>query len=216
MDKRLLASQATREASQAPLLRLPSTDPARRNGTPPQTSAHSRFDVRGAAGARRRGALLRRLLALADWTALAIALAIGTAFDIDGKTFAWSLLLSPSWILVLKLHGLYDHDHRRIRHSTLDELPTLVSASALGMLALNGLLALSPAGSMDASSAIPVAATALAASLGLRAGLRIAGHPLIGMANGVAIGSPAAAEIIARRVAIHPETRFRLIGFLGP
>ena len=48
-------------------------------------------------------------------------------------------MFSPVWILVLKLHGLYDNDHRRIRHSTLDELPSLVSASALGTLALDGL-----------------------------------------------------------------------------
>ena len=38
-------------------------------------------------------------------------------------------MFSPVWILVLKLHGLYDNDHRRIRHSTLDEISTLVSAA---------------------------------------------------------------------------------------
>ena len=61
-------------------------------------------------------------------------------------TLFWAVLFSPVWMLVVKLHGLYDHDHRRIRHSTLDELPALVSASALGTLALDGLLALTPAG----------------------------------------------------------------------
>ena len=63
-------------------------------------------------------------------------------------TLFWAVLFSPVWVLVVKLHGLYDHDHRRIRHSTLDELPALVSASALGTLALDGLLALTPAGAL--------------------------------------------------------------------
>ena len=68
----------------------------------------------------------------------------------------WAILFSPAWILVFKLHGLYDNDHRRIRHSTLDELPALISASALGTLALDGLLALSPVGPLSAASAIIV------------------------------------------------------------
>ena len=67
----------------------------------------------------------------------------------DVATLFWAVLFSPVWILVLKLHGLYDNDHRRIRHSTLDELSSLVSASVLGTLALDGLLALSPVGPLS-------------------------------------------------------------------
>ena len=79
-------------------------------------------------------------------------------------TLFWAVLFSPAWILVLKLHGLYDNDHRRIRHSTLDELPSLISASALGTLALDGLLALSPVGPLSAASAILVGVGALLGS----------------------------------------------------
>ena len=78
------------------------------------------------------------------------------------------MLLSPVWLLVVKLHGLYDHDHRRIRHSTLDELPALVSASALGTLALDGLLALTPAGALTPSSAILVGVARLRRQLPAR------------------------------------------------
>ncbi len=74
------------------------------------------------------------------------------------------MLFSPAWILVVKLHGLYDNDHRRIRHSTLDELPSLVSASALGTLVLDGLLALSPVGPLSPQSAIAVGVGTLAGS----------------------------------------------------
>ena len=74
----------------------------------------------------------------------------------DVADLFWAVLFSPSWILVIKLHGLYDNDHRRIRHSTLDELPSLISASALGTIVLDGLLWLSPGGALSAKSAIIV------------------------------------------------------------
>ena len=79
-------------------------------------------------------------------------------------TLFWAMLFSPIWVLVLKLHGLYDNDHRRIRHSTLDELPSLVSASVLGVLALDGLLALSPVGPLSPTSAIAVGVGTLGGS----------------------------------------------------
>ena len=101
-----------------------------------------------------------------DWLALIAALCVATAATstTDVATLFWAVLFSPAWILVLKLHGLYDNDHRRIRHSTLDELPALVSASVLGTLALDGLLALSPVGPLSPSSAIVVGVGALLGS----------------------------------------------------
>ena len=107
--------------------------------------------------------MLRRLLALGDWAALIAALVAATAATatIDVATLFWALLASPIWILVFKLHGLYDNDHRRIRHSTLDELGALTSACILGTLAIDGFLELSPAGSLGASVAIALGVGAL-------------------------------------------------------
>ena len=123
---------------------------ARRRARPPAGAAkatRSRL-VDSAEGSRQRGAQLRRLLATGDWLAMVASLCVATAATSSANvaTLFWAVLFSPVWVLVIKLHGLYDNDHRRIRHSTLDELPALVSASALGTLALDGLLALTPAG----------------------------------------------------------------------
>jgi exopolysaccharide biosynthesis polyprenyl glycosylphosphotransferase len=174
--------------------------------------------MRGVNDSRRRGALLRRLLAIGDWVALIAALCIATAATstTDVATLFWAVLFSPIWILVLKLHGLYDNDHRRIRHSTLDELSSLISASALGTLALDGLLALSPAGPLAAWSAILVGLGALVGSFVSRAVIRFAWHRLTGVATGIVVGPGPAAEVVARRVATHPEARLRLVGFLAP
>jgi exopolysaccharide biosynthesis polyprenyl glycosylphosphotransferase len=184
---------------------------------PGRTEVATRLGLAGPAGARRRGALLRRLLASGDWLALAVALGAATAATAttDVGTLFWAVLVSPVWILVLKLHGLYDNDHRRIRHSTFDELFSLVSAAALGTLALDGLLALSPAGPLSPRSAILVGFGAFAGSFVVRAVLRFLWHRLSGISNGLVIGSRAGAELVARRVATHPEARLRMIGYLS-
>lgn len=171
----------------------------------------------GGAVARRRGSLLRRLLAAGDWLALLSALCVVTAASSTTNvgTLFWAAMLSPVWILVLKLHGLYDNDHRRIRHSTLDELSSLISAAALGTLALIGLLALTPAGPVAASSAIAIGLGALVGCFVARATLRFFWHRAVGAATGLVVGPPEAVAIVARRIATHPEARLRLVGYLS-
>jgi len=180
-------------------------------------SAAGRLGLHGPDGSRRRGAMLRRLLACGDWAALFATLCLVTASTstTDVATLFWAVMLSPVWILVVKLHGLYDNDHRRIRHSTLDELPSLVSASVLGTLVLDGLLALSPVGPLSPSSAIAVGTGALVGSFVCRGALRFLWHRLTGLASGIVIGPAAAVDMVARRVSTHPETRLALVGYLS-
>jgi exopolysaccharide biosynthesis polyprenyl glycosylphosphotransferase len=194
---------------------VPAQGPEPRGG---RTGAATRLGLTGAEGARRRGSLLRRLLATGDWLTLVATLCVVTAASpqTDVGTLFWATMFSPVWVLVLKLHGLYDNDHRRIRHSTLDELSSLVSAAALGTLALDGLLALSPVGPLAAPSAIAVGVGALLGSFSSRAVLRFFWHRLAGSAGGIVIGPAAAVAIVARRVATHPETRLHLVGYLSP
>jgi exopolysaccharide biosynthesis polyprenyl glycosylphosphotransferase len=146
------------------------------------------------------------------------ALAVATAATASANvaTLFWATLLSPVWLLVVKLHGLYDHDHRRIRHSTLDELPALVSAAALGTLALDGLLALTPAGALTPGTAIMVGVLVFAGSFFARAALRFLWHRLTGVATGLVIGPAEAADRVARRISTHPEARLSLAGYLAP
>jgi exopolysaccharide biosynthesis polyprenyl glycosylphosphotransferase len=183
-----------------------------------RTEAAARLGLTGPSGARRRGALLRRMLASGDWVTLVATLCIVTAAspETDVGTLFWATMFSPVWILVLKLHGLYDNDHRRIRHSTLDEISSLISAAALGTLALDALLALSPVGPLAAPSAIAVGFGALLGSFASRAVLRFFWHRLAGAATGVVVGPAAAVAVVARRVATHPETRLHLVGYLAP
>jgi exopolysaccharide biosynthesis polyprenyl glycosylphosphotransferase len=184
---------------------------------PPRTDVAARLGLIGPEGSRRRGALLRRLLAAGDWAALIGALCVATATTstTDVAVLFWAVMFSPAWILILKLHGLYDNDHRRIRHSTLDEISSLISASALGTLALDGLLALSPVGPLSPQSAILVGIVAFLASFAARGVLRFCWHRLTGVAAGVVVGPLDAVGVVARRVSTHPEARLRLVGYLS-
>ena len=183
-----------------------------------RTDVAMRLGLAGPAGARRRGSLLRRLLATGDWLALIVTLCIVTAASLETEiaTLFWAAMFSPVWILVLKLHGLYDNDHRRIRHSTLDELSSLISAAVLGTLALDGLLALSPAGRLAATTAIAIGLGSLIGCFISRAVLRFFWHRLAGSAVGVVVGPAAEVGIVARRISTHPETRLHLVGYLSP
>jgi exopolysaccharide biosynthesis polyprenyl glycosylphosphotransferase len=205
---RMSSAQGTVSHSSAPAAPVPASRPR---------SAAGRLGLTGPDGSRRRGAMLRRLLAAGDWAALIAALCVVTAASAttDVATLFWAVLLSPAWILVIKLHGLYDNDHRRIRHSTLDELSSLVSASVLGTLVLDGLLALSPVGPLSPTSAIAVGLGTLVGSFVARGVLRFLWHRLTGLAAGVVVGPAAAVDMVARRVSTHPETRLALVGYLS-
>src|SRR5687768_5172009 len=72
-----------------------------------------------------RDQLRRRMLAAAD---LLVAAGIGSAVILgSGQSLLWVLAIVPSALLAAKLLGLYDFDHRVIRHLTVDELPTLAA-----------------------------------------------------------------------------------------
>ena len=182
-----------------------------------RSAVATRLGLAGPGGARLQGALLRRLLATGDWMALVGTLVVITAGsrETDVGMLFWAAMLSPVWVLSMKLHGLYDNDHRRIRHSTLDELPRLVSAAAMGTLALEGLLSLGPSGALPSEDAFALGAVALLGSTAARGVIRFFWHRLAGPAVGVVIGPPHAVGIVARRVSTHPEARMHLVGYLS-
>jgi exopolysaccharide biosynthesis polyprenyl glycosylphosphotransferase len=69
-----------------------------------------------------RDMVRRRALAAADVGAAVLSMAIlaGSLTDL-----VWALSSLPLWVLAAKLFGLYDRDHRALRHTTLDELGLL-------------------------------------------------------------------------------------------
>jgi exopolysaccharide biosynthesis polyprenyl glycosylphosphotransferase len=209
--------KTTKQATEVRAAKTEEPAVAPRGGARGRTVAVSWLAPAGTTASRRRGALLRRLLAAGDWLALFAALCAATAITqtTDVGDLFWAVLFSPAWLLVVKLHGLYDNDHRRIRHSTLDELPSLISTSAIGTIALDGLLAISPVGPLSPKSAILVGTGAFLGCFVERGVLRFLWGRLVGVDVGIVIGPVDAANVVARRIATHPEARLELVGYLS-
>ena len=91
------------------------------------------------------------MLAVADLTAAAVATVVAVA----GVAYAtWALLFLPVWILIAKLIGIYDRDHRSIRHLTLDEIPSIAAWAGLGVAGLGLFLGLTPRGVLTVPEAV--------------------------------------------------------------
>ena len=116
-----------------------------------------------------RDALRRRLLALADLTAAALASGVVSG---SVSRLGWGLAAVPAWILSAKLLGLYDRDHREIRHLTIDELPAIIAWSAIGVAIVALVLGIAGAQPPDGGDEALGFGVALAAAFTLRGAAR--------------------------------------------
>src|SRR6266508_2815329 len=82
------------------------------------------------------------MLAVGDLVAILVTAGALALWDGDGV--AAVLLFAPGWIVTAKLVGLYDLDHRRLRHLTTDEFTRIVVYVLLGSVALTAVLLLLP------------------------------------------------------------------------
>jgi lipopolysaccharide/colanic/teichoic acid biosynthesis glycosyltransferase len=115
-----------------------------------------------------RDARRRRLLALTDCCSAALALAV----VLPPERAIWALPFLPVWVLVAKLAGLYDADHRAIRHLTVDEAPAIVAWAVIGAAIVALLVQLTPAAAPDLGELAAIALIAAASDLLLRVGAR--------------------------------------------
>ena len=115
-----------------------------------------------------RDARRRRLLAFADCCSAALAIVV----VLPAERAIWALAFLPVWIVVAKLAGLYDADHRAMRHLTVDEAPGIVAWSVVGAASVALLVQLTPADAPDLGELAVIALVAAASDLLLRAAAR--------------------------------------------
>jgi exopolysaccharide biosynthesis polyprenyl glycosylphosphotransferase len=95
------------------------------------------------------------MLACAD--ALAVILALVLIAQLGTVSVAeafWTASLLPIWIVLAKLSGLYDHDHRALRHLTVDELGSIVTWATVCTAVSIPVLAVTPSGALPAGAAV--------------------------------------------------------------
>jgi exopolysaccharide biosynthesis polyprenyl glycosylphosphotransferase len=174
---------------------------------------------------RRRGWLVRRMLMVADLIGLVFAfgLAIVIFRTRIGPTdpVGWTreiplfLVTLPGWVLLARVHGLYDRDEERASHSTLDDLVGVFHLVTVGTF-------LFFAGSWVTGLAKPyppklltfwvlaIAFIALA-RVGARAFARTRRAYV---QNAVIVGVDSVATLVARKILDHAEYGVNIVGFV--
>ena len=165
---------------------------------------------------RGRDVLLRRLLAFADAFAAmlgSVSLALVTDEYPLGTAF-WAATAVPAWLLLAKLHGLYDRDDRVLHHLTVDELPSIGAWAATGTIALVGLLAISPAGTPELPAIGLLLAVVAVSGAIMRAGARSLWRSMTLPEGVFVVGSGPLARALERKIDLFPDMHVRVVGKL--
>jgi exopolysaccharide biosynthesis polyprenyl glycosylphosphotransferase len=149
--------------------------------------------------------LLRRMLALGDILAVAMA-AVFVGLWGSGPGAALLLVLSaPIWIVAAKLAGLYDRDHRTLRHLTVDELPWLMVWTLSSTALLTLLLAPFPALNPTSDDRLLVWGTVLVLGFTFRATLRGLWRRITPPQRVVIVGEGPLAQAVVRKLELFPD-----------
>jgi exopolysaccharide biosynthesis polyprenyl glycosylphosphotransferase len=149
--------------------------------------------------------LLRRMLALGDVLAVAAA-AVLVGFWGSGPAAALLLVLSaPIWIVTAKLAGLYDRDHRTLRHLTVDELPWLVVWTLSSTALLTLLVAPFPALDPSSNDRLLVWGAVLGLGFVFRAALRGVWRRITPPQRVLIVGEGPLAQAVARKLELFPD-----------
>lgn len=155
-------------------------------------------------------------LALADAIALAIGIAVASAFDkVNEPNVGWIILAIPTWVLVAKLYNLYDRDHRRITHSTSDEIPALISTAAVTVVLVKLISEISHPGILPTAALFIAGTTSVILVIVLRSGVRRLYRRLARRERTIIIGSGSKAELAARRLRQKAADQIELVGYVS-
>ena len=177
------------------------------------------------AGGRSRRWLVHRVLVLADMVALLGAFALaevlsahhagrGNRVGMDGEVVLFALML-PAWVVVAKLHGLYDNDDERTDHTTIDDLVGVLHLVTLGtwlFVFLGWATGWAHPGigkllvfSLLALGLVPIA----------RAAARTAARrSTLYVQNALVVGAGIVGQLVARKLQGHPEYGINVVGFV--
>ncbi len=157
--------------------------------------------------------LRRRLLAAADVLSVILAALVVGTVGVDHSTL-WVCATLPVWIVLAKVNGLYDRDHVRLRHSTVDELSPLLHWVTLASGATLLLVTLALGEQISAEEALLLWGAALVAAFLLRSLARRGWRWLVEPERGLVVGSGALAAALARKLTLERGHHLELAGRL--
>lgn len=155
----------------------------------------------------------RRLLALADVSAaLVFSLVLGLLSERHVEVAFWSAAIAPAWVLLAKLYGLYDRDHRVLRHLTVDELPSLVFWVLSAAAATSFLLSFTPAETPSIGAAARAFLIACGTALVLRSLARGLWRKITPPERTVIVGTGPIAAEARRKLELFRDIHARVAG----
>jgi exopolysaccharide biosynthesis polyprenyl glycosylphosphotransferase len=166
--------------------------------------------------AQRRGPwrepLRRRMLAMADAVSvLVVALSLGTLFGGQFAQLIWSAIFLPVWLVLAKINGLYDRDHRALRHLTVDELPAIFIWATTGTSLLALFLAVTPAGGLSIAAAVRAWLIVLCSAFVLRAAARVLWRWITPPARTLIVGGGALGAATRRKIELFPDIHIEVV-----
>lgn len=165
----------------------------------------------------RRDYLLRRMLAIGDLAAISCALGVAAAIASAERSamlgyLFWGLLALPGWLVIFKAYGLYDRDIKRISHMTIDDLPWVFHATAIGSVLLWGYYAVLPVDKLLFREVLAFAVTAMAGVLVIRWLVRGISARALGAERVALLGDGPTLRTLAHKIGNHPEYRLEVVG----
>jgi exopolysaccharide biosynthesis polyprenyl glycosylphosphotransferase len=162
-----------------------------------------------------KAARLRRWgLAWADAAGICIGIAATTFHGkVDDHSLVWGALAIVTWVLVAKLYNLYDRDHRRITHSTWDEVAPLVSTAAITVVLVKIAAELFDAGSLPSSALVIAGSVSVISIITLRSMVRRLYYRIAERDRTVIVGSSPKAAMVARRLRTRGARQVELLGY---
>ena len=178
---------------------------------------------RAARHPRRRGWLVRRMLAAADVFGLGFAFFLALVFSgvPAGSKVAPELeiliflLTLPLWIVIAKLYGLYDHDEERTDHSTVDDFVSVFHLVTVGAWLLFMTMWLTNVADPNVPRiAFFWAFAVLAISLARGSARAYCRRQVSYLQNTVIVGAGTVGQLVAHKFLQHPEYGVNLVGFV--
>jgi exopolysaccharide biosynthesis polyprenyl glycosylphosphotransferase len=174
---------------------------------------------------KRRGWLVRRMLALADAVGLVVAFVLAQLLFAPPSSSAgdWSgwaeltlfILLLPGWIGLARASGLYKHDEERTDHSTADDLVGILHLVTLGTWVFYAVASLTNLATPTFPRLIAFWAFAIAiVTIGRAAARAFCRSRATYLQNTVIVGAGSVGQLVARKFLQHGEYGINLIGFV--
>jgi len=156
-----------------------------------------------------RDPLRRRVLALAD-TLTALVVAASLVLFGPAQGWVWATVVLPLWLVLAKLLGLYDQDHRVLRHLTIDEAPKIMVWALMGTGAIDVLLQLATRRALTPGNLVLTWVVGVAAALVFRSTARHVYRRIAEPELAVVIGSGKLAEAAMRKLSLFPDIHVRV------